>query len=146
MPYCKFQYGIIWEDGWTNCCRAHSSNHERDWDEHLPTACFRYNTTAHDTSGGAPFNAMHGVETSHFDKEVGVRMRRDEDRAADWKPLGEPLAEIHPSLLNAGFTACRRVKKQYKKLFKEFRDEVGDLVLIYSPLAVLERGRKPRGT
>ena len=144
-PYHPQTDGFVERFNRTICrdLSAYVAFHERDWDEHLPMACFRYNTSVHDSTGLTPFKAVFGVEAFDFDNEVGVRMRQD-DRTEAGGRLDERLAELHRSLLSAGFAARRRAEKQYNKLVAECQYEVGDRVLVYDPPAAVERGRKLR--
>jgi hypothetical protein len=54
--------------------RAHVNPDDDNWDELLPQACFRYNTSVHAATGLAPFAATCGTEAFEFDAELGLRM------------------------------------------------------------------------
>ena len=111
------------------------SDHQHDWDSHLPRVLLAYRTAIHGTTGFSPFHITFGRSPSlPIDVFLGSPKQTDRN-------VPSFLADIHHSLNNAYATvrknissAHRRNKNHYdqQKPFSPF--QVGDQVWLFSPV------------
>jgi len=123
--------------------RAYVSVEENDWVQHLPMACFRYNTAVNSATGMTPYKAVFGVDAFDFDAEAGRRMAIDQEPESN-EELARRLAELHWQLIQRGSKARTDAAKQYNKLANAVEFEKGDRVMVYNPRHHMEKGRKLR--
>jgi hypothetical protein len=121
--------------------RAYVSPDDKNWDELLPLACFRYNTSVHAATGLTPFAATFGTEAFEFDAELGLRMQLDDRTVQD---LPARLRQLHTELFTKSLQARRKAEKYYNKAVDEREYEVGDRVLVYDNEGDVAVGRKLR--
>ena len=119
------------------------SDHQRDWDNHLPRLLFAYRTAIHETTGFSPFHITFGRSPSlPIDVFLGSPKQTD-------KSVPSFLAEVHQSLHKAYVTvrqnissAHRRNKTRYdqQKPFSPF--QVGDQVWLFTPVVKVGTTKK----
>jgi hypothetical protein len=115
---------------------------EEDWDQHVAIACFRYNTSVHDSTGIRPFKEMYVVDAFDFESEIGWNKMLDDRR--DDKELSRKLQSMHNELYQRGINASSAATKQYDKGLRSVKYKEGDLVFLFNPPALVEQGRKLR--
>jgi hypothetical protein len=103
-------------------------------------AAFRYNSSVNSATGVTPYRAMFGVDVFEFDVGLGVQLRL-EDEPED---LPSRLAAVHADLLSAGKRGRSAADKFYNRAVTECSYAIGDRVLIFHPLGLVETGRKLR--
>ena len=120
------------------------SDHQTDWDYHLPQVLFAYRTAIHDTTGFTSFHVTFGHSpVLPVDTMIGTPLQR---KGTD---IPSFVTKLHNSLYTA-YTAVRahitsthqRNKERYdkKKLFSPY--SVGDLVWLHVPAIKPRRTKK----
>lgn len=121
--------------------RAFVDANDRNWDELVAGAAFRYNTTPHSATGCTPFKATFGVEAFDWDAELGLRTQQDDREVTDLPSL---MRDVHSELFDRTAKARTIAEKQYNKTVKERVYAKGDRVLVYDNEGDAAVGRKLR--
>jgi transposase InsO family protein len=115
-----------------------------NWDEVIPLACLRYNTTVHSATKLTPFQAMLGCEHPEWDPGCSLRYW-EELLADDEDSLDTRLRRLHDAVLLRGGAARSAAAKAYDKAVRTVRFKVGDRVLVHHPSLETMTGRKLYG-
>ena len=120
------------------------SDHQTDWDHHLPKVLFAYRTAIHDTTGFTPFHITFGRSpVLPLDTMIWIPLQRKRTDIPSF------VTKLHNSLHSA-YTAVRahiilsheRNKERYDKKRPFLPYSIGDLVWLHVPAVKPGRTKK----
>ena len=115
---------------------------ESNWAELLPLVTFQYNATEHRAIKTTPYKAMFGSDP--FDYDQGMLLQYYIDQEADQEPLSERLKQMHHELFTKSLLDKKGNAQYYNQAAKEKEFEVGERVMVFNTLGLVEEGRKLR--
>ena len=96
---------------------AFVSPNESDWSEHLPMACFRYNTTENSGTKMTPYQAVFVIDAYDFDASAGKKKAIHEECQSS-EELQKRLKELHYQLHQNRTDSRMSAARKYNKLVK----------------------------
>ena len=124
------------------------SDHQLDWDTHLPRVLFAYRTAIHETTGFTPFHIMFGRSPV---LPIEAFLDFTQQRCDAVTTIPSFLNEVHQSLHKAYSSARTRIslahkqnKERYDKQKPFVPFQVGDQVWLFIP--VVQRGKTRKFT
>lgn len=110
---------------------------DKDWEEHIALAYFRYNTGVCTATSMTPYKAVFGVDAFEVWGEVDRACFDDEPDS-----LAERLSLLYKKLLKKAGVSRKMAKAQYDKRLNPERYKEGDRVLLWS----VKRNKHEGGT
>lgn len=114
------------------------SKEQRDWDLWLPSVLFAYRSAAHSSTGRSPYSMVFGREAKQpIDFQFPIQATKPPSRKPDdhYSALRETLASIHHQARIKLRQAQATQKEYYDRKANAEQFAVGDLVLVYNPVA-----------
>lgn len=123
------------------------SNHQRDWDQHIPLALMAYRSSVHESTGFSPSMLMFGREIElPIDLLYGPHPEKQGNLIGSegsylWN-LTQTLWSIHNIAREKMKQASDRQKRQYDHKICARQYRVGDPVWVFNPTKT--KGRSPK--
>lgn len=120
------------------------SNHQRDWDQHVPLLMMAYRTAVHDTSGNTPAKLMLGRDLRlPVDLLTGRPDNEPLSEATDYAiDLQEKLERVHDFARNNLKLKSDKMKEYYDASSQDETLNEGDPVWLYNPAR--KKGLSPK--
>ena len=110
------------------------SDHQRDWDEHLPLVMMAYRSSVHTSTQYTPFYLLFGHEVRLPVDVMFGRQPNHKPEVSDYvRNLRDTLEEVHEHAREHLRAAQKRQKDHYDQRIAGEQIEVGDRVFLHDP-------------
>ena len=110
------------------------SDHQRDWDEHLPLVMMAYRSSVHASTQYTPFYLLFGHEVRLPVDVMFGRQPNHKPEVSDYvRNLRDTLEEVHEHAREHLRAAQKRQKDHYDQRIAGEQIEVGDRVFLHDP-------------
>ena len=108
------------------------TEHQKDWDEHIPTFLLAYRSAVHDSTCRSPAKVIFGTKIKlPGDLEFGVKPATESD--ATYTGKKNSLNELHEFVRTRIKLVSDRMKARYDRAANTEGFQEGQLVLLYNP-------------
>ena len=117
-----------------NMLAKYVSDHQRDWDEHLPLMMMAYRSSVHASTQYTPFYLLFGHEVRLPVDVMFGRQPNHKPEVSDYvRNLRDTLEEVHEHAREHLRAAQKRQKDHYDQRIAGEQIEVGDRVFLHDP-------------
>lgn len=123
---------------------AYVSDHQTDWDKHLPYVIMAYRSSVHESTGYTPTILMLGrEEATPLDKMNGISKENKQQSVHEyvWK-LRKIMEEAHQFTRQFTGQAMLRQKKYHDRNVTPKSFDISDKVLVFIPQRTVEKSPK----
>ena len=121
-----------------NMLSFYTSQHQKDWDTHIPYVLYAYRTSEHASTKESPYYLMYGRHARHFHDLVFNPLEESEQTIEDYRHELVKKLTLAWQVANDNLVAAKDKQKKYydkKVTFAAERLNIGDRVFLHIPYA-----------